>query len=368
MALPAQGLGPEMRVLIVSDAASVHTSRWAEALRDQGNDVQVASFRPAHITGVAVHQLPTFGLARAGYVLAVPALRRLAARWQPELVHAHYLTSYGFIAAAARLRPLVVTAWGSDVLVSPQESALARWLAAFALRHADEVTTVAEHMNAPVLAMGAPAHKLTVVPFGVDTSLFKPPAQPLAAPPPLRIISTRNFAPVYSVHTLLDAAQQLQGGCLALQLSLVGQGPLQAELQAQVQAAGLHDVTQFHGHVDHPALAALLGHAHVFVSTSVSDGNSVSLFEALACGCFPVVTDIPANHDWIEHGRNGLLFKSGDAAALAACIRRAAADAPLREAAAGINRRQVEQRANWQHSVQGMRTIYSRVLQARRGA
>lgn len=354
-----------MRVLYVADAASVHTQRWAIAFRDLGAEVAVASFRPAQIAGVAVHHLPTGGLGRAGYLLALPALRQIQSRFQADVVHAQYVTSYGFLAATAGLRPLVVTAWGSDVLVSPQASRLAGWLAHRALRAADAVTTVAEHMNAAVVALGARPERVQSVPFGVDTALFRPPAKAPAAPPPLRIISTRNFAPVYSLHTLIEAARLLQAQGLPLALDLVGQGPLEAALRAQVQAAGLQAATTFHGHVSHPQLVALLGAAHVFVSSAISDGNNVSLNEAMACGCLPVATDIPANAQWLEHGRNGLLFAPGDAPALADAIARAAADAPWRAAAAAQNRLIVEQRADWQGNVQRMQALYHRVIAAR---
>lgn len=351
-----------MRILYIADAQSVHTRRWAEAFRDLGAHVHVASFRPAQIAGVEVHLLPTGGLGKAGYLLALPVLRRLAARLRPDVVHAQYVTSYGFLAAIAGLRPLVVTAWGSDVLVSPRESRLARALVGYALRHADRVTTVAEHMNAAVMALGAPAGRVQAVPFGVDTTLFRPPSAPRAEPPPLRVICTRNFAPVYSVHTLIEATRLLQGRGLALALDLVGAGPLRVELQAQVHAAGLGPVTVFHGHVSHPQLVELLGAAHVFVSPAVSDGNNVSLNEAMACGCLPVATDIPANAQWIDHGRNGLLFRPGDAAGLAEAIARAAGDSALRAAAATENRLIVEQRADWQVNVQRMRGIYDSLV------
>lgn len=350
-----------MRILYVSDALSIHTRRWAEAFRDRGAEVHVASFRAAQIPGVTVHRLPTGGLGKAGYLLAIPALRRLAARLKPDVAHAQYVTSYGFIAAMAGLKPLVVTAWGTDVLISPKESRLSRWLATRAVTAADQVTTVAEHMNAAVVALGVPAAKVAAMPFGVDTVLFHPPAEPPASEPPLRVISTRNFAPVYSVHTVIEAVRQATARGLAVALDLVGDGPLRGELEAAVQAANLTGVTTFHGHVAAPVLAALLGRAHVFLSSSVSDGNNVSLNEAMACGCFPLATDIPANRQWLADGTTGGLFPPGDAAGLAAWIERAAGDPALRARAAQVNRGEVERRADWRVAVQCMAELYERL-------
>ena len=352
-----------MRILYVSDALSIHTRRWAEAFRDRGAEVHVASFRPAEIRGVVVHMLPTAGLGKLGYLLAIPALRRLVASLKPDVVHAQYVTSYGFVAAAARLKPLVVTAWGTDVLIAPRESAISRWLATRGLAAADQVTTVAEHMNASVSALGVPAAKVLALPFGVDTVLFHPPTEPRPPAPPLRVISTRNFAPVYSVHTVIDAVRRVCAAGRDVRLDLVGAGPLKTELEAQVQAAGLDARVHFHGHVDHPRLVALLGAAQVFVSSAVSDGNNVSLNEAMACGCFPLATAIPANAQWIEDGRNGGLFPAGDAARLGTWIERAAADPALCAAAALENRHIVEQRADWRVAVERMNKIYERLAQ-----
>ena len=50
-----------------------------------------------------------------------------------------------------------------------------------------------------------------------------------------------------------------------------------------------------------------LGQADIYVSTSLHDGTSVSLLEAMGSGAFPIVTDIPSNREWIHHGQNGFL-------------------------------------------------------------
>ena len=292
----------------------------------------------------------------------MPALRALARRIKPQIVHAQYVTSYGFLAALAGLRPLVVTAWGTDVLISPKESKLLRCLASFAVRRADAVTTVAQHMNAAVAALGVPIDEVSAAPFGVDTQHFVPPAVPRPEAVPLRLICTRNFGPIYSVHTLIEALRLLRERGITLNVDLVGEGPLQGDLHSQVLRCGLEASVSFHGHVNHQRLAQLLAGAHLFVTPALSDGNNVSLNEAMACSCFPIATDIPANAQWVEHGVNGLLYPAGDALHLAEMIEQAALDVGLRQRAAALNRHVVETRADWRVCVEGMQETYRRAI------
>jgi glycosyltransferase involved in cell wall biosynthesis len=350
-----------MKILYVSDAQSIHTRRWAEYFRDSGAEVHVASFRAGDISGVTTHLLPTYGLGRFGYIIALFSLRRLYVCLRPDVVHAQYITSYGFLSALARMHPLVLTAWGTDVLISPKESRLLRGLASYAVKHADAVTTVAKHMNASVAALGISESAVSAVPFGVDLQRFAPPLVKRTPSDTLHLICTRNFAPIYDVSTLITALQQTAEQGLHLQVDLVGSGPLRSDLEAQVARLGLSASVTFHGHVHHDRLAQLLGQADLFVTPALSDGNNVSLNEAMACACFPIGTDIPANAQWIEDGVNGLLYPQGDAAALTECIMRAAGDAAWRERAGRLNRGIVEQRADWRVCVARMNEIYARV-------
>ena len=351
-----------MRLLLVSDARSIHTRRWAEQFRDDGMDVHVASFRTETIAGVHIHVLPTYGLGRVGYFIAIGALRRLARQLNPDVVHAQYLTSYGFLCAAAQLHPLVVTAWGSDVLISSRKSVFLRWLAQYAVRRADAVTSVAAHMNPAVAELGVSIDAISAVPFGVDTKRFVPPVTPRSLVPPLRLICTRNFNAIYNVETVIEALRIVKERGLSLQTDLVGDGPSRAALEAGVQRAGLEGSVNFRGHVPHGILAALLAEAHIFVSPALSDGNNVSLNEAMACSSFPIATLIAANSQWIEHGANGLLYAAGEPTALADCIMVAAADSGLRERAGRVNRAIVLERADWSVCVARMRETYANAM------
>jgi glycosyltransferase involved in cell wall biosynthesis len=102
----------------------------------------------------------------------------------------------------------------------------------------------------------------------------------------------------------------------------------------------------FSGGVSDSAIKDALQSASYYLSASLSDGASSSLLEAMACGLFPIISDIPANREWITHEKNGLLFPAGDDSALSACIRRAIVGEPWMAQARISNRRLVEERAN----------------------
>ncbi len=349
-------------ILYIADAASIHTRRWAEHYRDQGLDIHICSFRTADIPGVHVHKLPTAGLGRMGYFFAIPVIRRIARRLRPDLVHAHFLTSYGFLAARAGLHPLVVTAWGSDALIAPKNSRLLRYFASYAVMNADVVTTLAAHMNASVADLGVSLELITSTPFGVDADFFRLPLSGKLERQQLRLICTRNFDVVYDVGTLIRALAQVFASGRKLVVDLVGAGPLHETLNALVREMKLESHINFHGHVDHQFLAGLLAGSDIFVSPALSDGNNVSLNEAMACGCFPIASNIPANAQWIMDGVNGYLYPPGDVTKLAQAIEMAIEKTELRISARTVNRAIIENRVDWRICVKRMDDIYKQVI------
>lgn len=354
-----------MRILFVADAASIHTRRWLEHFRNRGDEVHVASFRAFEVPGVTLHLLPTFGLGKLGYFYALMALPRIFSRVRPDLVHAHYLTSYGFLAAFAGLRPLVVTAWGSDALIAPRQSRLMRYFASYAVRHASVVTTLADHMNPAVAELGVPLDRITATPFGVDTDFFRPDPAATAPHEPLKLICTRNFDVVYDVGTLIRALEKVFSRGRRLQVDLVGDGPLRQELVDLARQLRIDSHIKFHGHVEHKVLAGLLAGADIFVTPALSDGNNVSLNEAMACGCFPVATDIPANAQWVTHDRNGYLYPPGDVDRLAQVIEAALDNSALRSSARVENRQIAETRVDWRICARRMEDLYQGIVERR---
>lgn len=349
------------RILLVGDAGSVHLQRFSAFLCAQGHELHVATFAENSIEGAKMYFLPRAGKAKFGYLKGVWALRRAARQIQPDVCNAHYITSYGLVAALAGLKPLVLTAWGSDLLVNLDRGVLFQALTKLTFLRAEALILVAGHMRGKVERLLHSAMRVEDIPFGVDCALFNyVERSPAVAGTPLRLVSTRNLAPIYRIDTIIDAAAALVAEGQNVTLDVIGSGELDDNLRQSPSAAALGDKLRFLGRVDHSALPGHLQKADIFLTASVSDGNNVSLNEAMAAGAFPIASDIPANRQWITHGENGLLFRVGDSNNLKKAILRAARDPGFRASASVINREIAEKRADWNANARAMEALLLR--------
>ena len=296
---------------LLGDATSVHVQRWAREMQARAWRVSLVTARPQPIEGVeqivlSPVQRSLDWLGRAG------AARRAIQQLRPDLVHAHYITSYGYLAARAHRQPLVMTAWGSDLLVTPQRSAAKRWLTAFSLRRARLVTGDSQDLLAVAQTL-APAVPTQLVHWGVDRRCFAP--TPWAGKPPLETVSLRSWEPNYRIDTVLRAFAQVQRQVPGARLHLLGGGRQEGLLRQLVKDLSLQNSVQFHGRLQDAAMAAVLARCKLSISVPESDATSVSVLESMACGLAVVASDLPANREWLAPGA---LVPAGDADALAA--------------------------------------------------
>ena len=356
-----------MKICYLANAASIHTERWASHFARRGHDVTVISLTNAQIPGADVRWIgPDPNVCgRIAYLMAGPRLRRLLKRLKPDIVHAHYAGGYGLTAGLTGFHPLVLTAWGSDVLILPRTSRLMRGLVRFALRRANLVTSMARHMTSAILGLGVPSGKVLTLPFGVDTGIFRPHnRREVGSREGFTIVSTRHLEPLYNVGLLIEAMPAIAEAIPNVRLLLIGDGSERSRLQARVKELSLANCVNFLGRKRPAEIAAYLSDADLFVSTSLSDGNNVSLNEAMACGAFPIATDIPANREWINHGRNGFLTDLHDPRTLAQLTIQALRQPGLRDAAAAENWEIVQRRGSWESAMEIMEKHYWDILQS----
>jgi glycosyltransferase involved in cell wall biosynthesis len=290
-------------------------------MRARGWRVSIVTARPEPLDGVEQRLLPPVR-NQTDWLLRVGAARRHVRALAPDIVHAHYLTSYGYLAARCDRHPLVMTAWGSDLLVTPHTRPWMRWLTGWILRRADLITGDSASLveAARQYRPQAPVHEIH---WGVDRARFAP--IPWEHKDGVQIVSLRAWEPNYQIGTLIDAfallRQQLPGA--PLQLHLLGGGSLETDLRGQVQKLGLTECVNFHGRLDDAGMAAVLARCKISVTVPASDATSVAMLESMACGLAVVASDLPANRQWINPE---MLVPASDAQALAQVLQRLASD------------------------------------------
>jgi glycosyltransferase involved in cell wall biosynthesis len=362
-----------MKICFLAHAFSVHTRQWTHYFRDQGHQVGVVSLTPAQPEpGIELHVLPHRWPVRQEranwhYLLRLPQLRAVVRRLQPDLLNAHFLSSYGLLGAIVRPAtcPFVISLHGSDILLFPQRSPLHRMAVRFALHRADMVTSVAQHMTAVLPNYLAPGTSVLTLQYGIDTRSFHPPGEGRPRPP--LCLSTRKMVPVCNLETVLFAAQALDAADSPIRIHLANDGELYDSLQEAAANLGLGDRVRFLGRIDQARMAAELRTAALYVSMSLSDGASLSLMEAMACGAFPVVSDIPANREWIDDGVNGFLVPPHSARHLARRLDEAWGKPELRQAAAERNWALIREKGDYRKNMAVIESEYTRLVQQARG-
>jgi len=354
-----------MKICYLANARSIHTQRWAKHFLSQGHEVTVISYQSGEIEGVRTICLSSAAsVSQLNILLLLSRVRRIVREIRPDILHAHYATSYGLAGALTGRSPLIVTAWGSDVLITPEESWVYRQMVRFVLSRADLITSMAQHMTHHLIERNyAAAEKIITLPFGVDTEVFNLNHRTRLHGDELGVVvSTRRLDPGYDVDIYVQAIPKVLDAYRNARFIIAGDGSLRTQLDKLAASLGVRENIEFRGQISHQDMPKLLGEADVFVTTSPSDGNNISLNEAMACGVFPVATDIPANRAWIEHRKNGLLFSCRDSQQLSDAIIEALRRPEWRQGVTAQNWEIVRTQASWSHSMVEMEFHYFRLL------
>lgn len=305
------------------------------------------------------------------YPALLGALKRVVRRVQPDLIHAGPVQSAGFLAALSGFRPLVTMSWGSDLLLDAGRSAWMGWVTRYTLGRTTVLAGDCLAVQQKAAGFGFPAQRSVLFPWGVDLNRFRPGHNPdfrqrRGWQDAFVVLSLRTWEPLYGVDVLVRGFARAAQHIPELRLLLLGGGSQAGLLRQILEQHGLLDRVHFGGQINQDLLPAFYQSSDLYISASHSDGSSVSLMEALASGLPVLISDIPANREWIEGSQAGWLFPDGDDQAVTRGIlsayRQRAELEPVRAAARAL----AEQRADWQHNFQRLLEGYDLALRLQR--
>jgi len=290
------------------------------------------------------------------------ALKNVIRDFKPDLIHAGPLQRAALLVALTGFRPLVSMSWGYDLLMDAPRSRWWAWATRFTLKRSAAMVADCDTVRSLAISYGMHAERIITFPWGIDLRHFHPVDTPRRdrlsnsiraqlgwGEDTFVLLSTRSWSPQYGVEDLalafVDAAQQRP----ELRLLMLGNGPLAPTIRRIFQQNRFGDRVHFPGQVTRKNLPNYYQASDLYISTSHSDGASISLLESLACGTPVLLTDIPGNQEWITNpGQVGWLFPDGDVAALTDGILHAVehqAQLPVMGRAA---RQLAASRANWE--------------------
>jgi glycosyltransferase involved in cell wall biosynthesis len=366
----------KLSISFLGSAASIHMFKWAKYFSDQGHQVHLFSYNDQNqdygIRNLKLHIIrkkipiqiwPFNTLLNLPFILF--EIGKLIKEIKPDIVHAHYVTSYGTLAALLGFHPLVITAWGSDILVTPKKFLPSKWTVKYALSKSDLITCDAEHVKEAMIKLGAEESKIRIINFGIDTKKFSPgPAdeklkKELEISDFKTVISLRSLEPIYDIETLIRAIPLVLKEFPKTKFLIIGRGSQEEELKSLAEDLKVGENTKFLGWVPNEELPKYLRVADIYVSTSLSDGGiAASTAEAMACGLPVVITDSGENKEWVRENSGGFLIPIKNPKILAERIIYLLKNDDLGRKFGEINRKIIEEKNNYYKEMKKMEQIY----------
>lgn len=366
----------------------IFVKRMATLLKDEGYSIAVVtpkiykkSLYSQEQDGIKVYRFPF--LARDKLLIEyrkTPYLRMLlyyisgfvvtmyaVLKKRCDLIHVHWAIPTGLIGVwVGKLlrKPFIVTIHGSDFRMATERSSFLTKIFLYVCQRANQIMCVSELQKKEIQKMGVKAEKISTIPMGIDITFLEAgrKRREKSNGESHMVLSNRNLLSLYNVSLLIRAIPKVIKEQPYTKFFIAGDGSDREDLEREADSLNLGSSVQFLGRLPQERMAELFSQADIYVSTSLSDGTSVSLLEAMGSGAFPIVTDIPANREWVVDGKNGFLVPVDEAEILANRILNAIRDRDLVEKSRAENLLIAEKKAFWPTNIRRLEAIYSGLL------
>jgi glycosyltransferase involved in cell wall biosynthesis len=361
-----------LRLCFIAPGSNVHTRRWVNAMAERGHEVLLIASDGARSVNARVfdpmeHIGPWSRVPKIRVYLAERAILRAVRRFQPHIVHMHWLTVHrSTLRLARRLDNLLISVWGSDVVWPHERPDPARLISLRRriLSKARHITATTHYLADETRRFLAPGREVTVIPFGVDCDRFNPSVANSAPGAPI-VGFLKHYLPDYGPEYFIRAVPLIRQRVDNVRFEMYGTQPAD-EYRQLARLLNVHDAIEIRGPVDHDAVPATLRRFAVYVMPSSyrSETFGVTAIEASACGVPVVATRVGGVPEAVREGLTGLLVPPRDAGALADAVVTMLRDPALRARMAEAGPRFVLENFSWSDNVRQMEDLYLRLVVA----
>lgn len=363
-----------MKVLLLSDTHSEHTEKWALGLAESNIQVGLFSFNRAsydwhHHPNITVFFEPEkkinaeSTLTKLAYLKYVNVLKKIIKHFQPDILHAHYATSYGLVGALSGFHPFIISSWGTDVMKFPDKNFMAKSILKYNFKHAD-LLCATSHTISNYIAKISPK-EVKVIPFGIDAETFKPKkVQSLFEEEDYVIGTIKPLEKLYNQDVLIDAFALIKAKYPKTKLLIVGSGSVADKLKEQAKNLNLENDIRFTGRVPFSEVSNYYNMMKIMVNISEYESFGVSVVEAMACALPVVVTNVGGLKEVVSSDRVGLKVENATAEETATAIEKLMNDQALYADISKNARQHVLEHYEWQSNLRSMIELYQGLIPA----
>jgi len=294
--------------------------------------------------------------------------KKIYDEFRPDIIHTGYVWQVGVLPAFYNLRPHLSMVWGSDVLTEPDRSSYKKKLVDMVMNQSDHIQCDAEVVKKKIISdYDIAPEKITVFPWGIELDVFKKLNKSDCrkylglSPNDFIVVFTRHLEPVYGVNYLLEGFKKFAKNKKDVMLVMLSSGSLLNETRSFISEYPLDSKIRLIRSVPNTELPRFLNAADVYISTSLSDGTSLSLLEAMASGLGLVVTGLPAINEWVNE-ENGFTVPPLNVDQVASSLEKYYADRKLVELHGNQNILIAKERADWNKNYLKLKEIYENLL------
>ena len=365
-----------MKILLLSDANSIHTQKWVESLNSQGVDIQLFSlFKPSKITQrkfyknkikvvsanleSEIKDLRNPNLSKLRYFKSLLIVKKMIKIFSPDIVHAHYASSYGVLGYLSNFRPFVLSVWGSDISYFPYKNKFNKILMKLVLRNCDRLCSTSNYMK-KIIEKEYGVYDVDIIPFGVDVEVFQPRLNERKS---FNVGTIKSIEDHNGVDCLIEAAKIItHDHKKEINFLIVGDGSLMNKMQQKANELNLSNNVNFAGFIDHKNIIDQYKKLSIFVVASERESFGVSVLEAAACEIPTITTGIGGLTEVNVHNSTGLIIKENSPIELANSILHLYENKELRKNLGKNGRKRVLKYFNWENNVLDMIKLYKNVL------
>jgi len=292
------------KIVLVGGSKSTHLKNYYFLIKDYFDEVLIITDTEIDYCN---HTVVDFSIKNIFSIKKrIKAIYEIIKKNQPNMIHVHQANSFAYLTIRANKDklPLVLTTWGSDVLILPKKGFIYKHMVRYNLSRADYITADAKFMIKAIKKMVGDGEVL-LANFGIDFENIEIPEKENI------IYSNRLHNDLYNIDEVINTFSIFQQTNKNWKLIIAANGSNTEKLKELAESVLQKGTFQFVGFVNHEVNKNYYLKSKIWLSIPSSDGTAISLLEAMGYGCIPVVSNLPANLEWIVNNENGIIVNDG---------------------------------------------------------